>query len=380
MFYDNTKGIWVGQVNLGTDTHGRRLRPKVHAPSAAAARAKLDDLKAAHNAGQDITQRDYSVAELTQLWLDRGLHSSLTENTRANYAALLDTHVLPAAGRHRVTALTPEHVEALLDRMAEHGYAARTMRLVLSLLRRVLQFGQRRGVTLRNVADLVQAPAGPTATRSGLTTEQARALLAAARTERLGGLITLSLLLGLRPGEAAGLTWDAINLDTDPAVLNVEHSLRRTPNGMVLAPPKTMASRRSLALPEPAIRALHDQAKRQAADAAAAGQEWANPDRLVFTTETGTPLDPSNVRRALNRIASTTGIAHLHPHQLRHATASLLSDAGVPLEQIADLLGHHSPTTTADIYRHPINQVRRPHLPLMTQIATDAGTTAADGT
>ena len=45
----------------------------------------------------------------------------------------------------RADDLTVEHVEALLDAMAERGYAASTIRPTLSLLKRVLTFGQRRG-------------------------------------------------------------------------------------------------------------------------------------------------------------------------------------------------------------------------------------------
>ncbi len=89
----------------------------------------------------------------------------------------------------------------------------------------------------------------------------------------------------------------------------------------------------------------------------------------MFTTDTGGPLDPSNVRRALTRIAETAGIGHVHPHQLRHAAASLLSDAGVPLEDIADTLGHRSVTITADIYRHPLQSVRTRHVHAMTALA-----------
>ena len=63
--------------------------------------------------------------------------------------------------------------------MAERGYAASTIRLTLSLLKRVLTFGQRRGVVARNVADLAQPPAAPTKPRDGLTADQARSLLAA---------------------------------------------------------------------------------------------------------------------------------------------------------------------------------------------------------
>lgn len=369
VFYDTVKGTWVGQIELPADASGRRVRRKFHAPTAAEARAKLSKLQAAQTAGQDLSQHSATLNELVTLWLARGLPATVTDTTRANYTTLLARHVQPALGTRKATTLTPDHIEALLDSMAAAGYSARTMRLVLSLLRRILTFGQRRGILLRNPADLVNPPAGPTASRSGLTVAQARALLAAARTERLGNLIIVSLLLGLRPGEATGLTWPAVDLDSDPPRLRIDKSLRRTPTGMVLAPPKTASSRRTIALPTPCTRALQEQRHRQQAEALAAGVAWRNPDDLVFTTDVGTPLDPSNVRRALDRIAAVAGIDHLHPHMLRHATASLLSDHGIPLEQIADLLGHRSATITADIYRHPISDLRAAHVGLMTEIA-----------
>jgi integrase len=45
---------------------------------------------------------------------------------------------------------------------------------------------------------------------------------------------------------------------------------------------------------------------------------------------------------------------HWHPHELRHSTASILSDAGVPLEKVADVLGHRAVRTTSTIYRHQV--------------------------
>jgi integrase len=201
----------------------------------------------------DLTQRHQTITELVELWLQRGLPTSASPGTRANYATVLRTHLQPALGEARADDLTVEHVEALLDGMAERGYAASTIRLTLSLLKRVLTFGQRRGVVLRNVADLARPPAAPTKPRDALTVEQARLLLQACRSERYRPLITLSLLLGLRPSEATGLTSPHVHLDTDPATLTVEHSLRRQPDRtLTLTQPKTASSRRTLALPRPA--------------------------------------------------------------------------------------------------------------------------------
>jgi integrase len=153
---------------------------------------------------------------------------------------------------------------------------------------------------------------------------------------------------------------------------------------MVLTQPKTASSCRTLVLPQPCVHALQDQRLRQQAERRSAGKAWHNRDNLVFTTETGTPLDPSNVRRSLTAVARRAGLDHLHPHLLRHATASLLSAAGVPLEQIADVLGHRSPTITADIYRHPLTPTRDHHVTAMTAIAftsneTEPAPTSPDG-
>ena len=76
---------------------------------------------------------------------------------------------------------------------------------------------------------------------------------------------------------------------------------------------------------------------------------------LVFNTTVGTPLDPSKIRRAFKALAKRAGLGDdWHPHELRHSNASLLSAAGVPIEQISDLLGHSESRTTERTYRHEL--------------------------
>jgi integrase len=50
------------------------------------------------------------------------------------------------------------------------------------------------------------------------------------------------------------------------------------------------------------------------------------------------------------------------PHQARHALARLLLDQGVPLPDVAAILGHSSVSTTADIYMRPSEADLRAHL------------------
>jgi integrase len=114
---------------------------------------------------------------------------------------------------------------------------------------------------------------------------------------------------------------------------------------------KTAASRRQLRLPLATVEALQEHRARQDAQREALGERWQETG-LVFTTGFGTLVDPANLRRSLRQITERAGLGPWHPHELRHSAASLLSAAGVPLEEVADVLGHVSTRVTSSTYRH----------------------------
>ncbi len=113
----------------------------------------------------------------------------------------------------------------------------------------------------------------------------------------------------------------------------------------------TASSRRQLRLPVGTEDALRQHRARQLAQQDLMGEYWQDL-RLVFPTSRGTLLDPANLRRSLRTVTEKAGLGRWHPHELRHSAASLLSAAGVPLEEIADLLGHASTRVTSATYRH----------------------------
>ncbi|MDT0164512.1 site-specific integrase [Actinotalea sp. AC32] len=366
VYYSKTRRRWIGQLDAGTDANGARVRPLVVGRTRDEARTRLAELREARDKGIDIRSRHVTFDEVADLWLSRDVAGHVSEETLSNYTSLLHGRISRAIGGTPVTQLRATDVEKMLLELQELGRSARYMRLARNLTERVLDYAVRRDVVDRNVAAKVRAPAGPTAERYGLTVKQARRLLKVAAEDRLGNLVTISLLLGLRPGEAAGLTWDQVKLKGKRPTITVAASLRRTPMGaLVLVPPKTRTSRRTLEVPPPVVAALKAQRAQQKADRAAAARGWQNSLNLVFTTEVGTPLDPSNVRRTYARLAQAAGLEHLHPHMLRHAAASLLSAAGVPIEDISDTLGHRSVAITAEVYRHPIAPVRSGHMAAM---------------
>jgi integrase len=61
------------------------------------------------------------------------------------------------------------------------------------------------------------------------------------------------------------------------------------------------------------------------------------------------------------------------PRELRYSFVSLLSDAGVPIEQISRLVWHSGTTTTETIYRKQIRPVITDGADIMDRIFPRAG-------
>jgi integrase len=63
-------------------------------------------------------------------------------------------------------------------------------------------------------------------------------------------------------------------------------------------------------------------------------------------------------RREFRAAVKAAGIeGRWSPRELRHTFVSLMSDSGVPVEEIARLAGHTSSRTTEIVYRHQLRPV-----------------------
>jgi integrase len=89
-----------------------------------------------------------------------------------------------------------------------------------------------------------------------------------------------------------------------------------------------------------------------------AGEKW-REHGLVFPSAVGTELDSHNVRRAFRKVVQAAGLppADWTPREMRHSFVSLLSNSGVPLEDIARLCGHSGTAVTEAVYRHQLKPV-----------------------
>ena len=179
-----------------------------------------------------------------------------------------------------------------------------------------------------------------------LEPEQCHELFAACKSHRLGDLIVLAAMTGLRKGELFALNWNAVNLDE--GVLVVRKTLQEL-RGVSLKEPKTSAGKRVVSLDPVAVEALRSRLKK-------AKKEGFEPDDVpvVFPNERGGYLRGSNFDRWVwYPIREAAGILDTFVfHDLRHTQASLMLAAGVDLKVIQKRLGHRDFATTANTYSH----------------------------
>ncbi len=252
------------------------------------------------------------------------------------------------------TCLRRRSISGLPDCPLSHS--TRTVQEIRACLSRSVKRAMARDKVKRNVVELTEVPTGQPGRRSkSLSAEQADDVLTKTGPHRLHAYIVVSLLTGARTEELRALGWEHVHLDPDtgPPYLEVWRSERSHGDT------KTRKSRRTLALASLCVDALRVQRVQQAKDRLAAGERWTETG-LVFTTRLGTGMDAANVRRDLRRaLALVPGLdpADWTPRELRHSFVSLLSDAGVPLGDIAQLVGHSGTTVTELVYRHQIRPV-----------------------
>ena len=359
LHWSENRQRWIATASLGYAPNGKRIVKRGSGKTKTEAKSKLKEVLRDYEDGLAIAPADYTVARAVNDWLAYGL-SGRDKRTVDLYTQQCRSHLLPALGARKLRDLSAEDVDKWLAGKAS-TLSTRTLQILHTCLNRAVKRAMARDKVKRNVVALCSVPKGqPGRPSKALTMAQAEAVLRATENTRMYAYIVLALLTGARTEELRALTWDHVNLGGDPQAdppvpphLAVWRSVRTGGDT------KTRKSRRTLALARRCVDALGRQREQQQRDRAVAGARW-REHGLVFASSIGTQLDPADVRRDFRKaISNAEGVnaKDWTPRELRHSFVSLLSDNGIPLEEISRLVGHSSTAVTELVYRKQIRPV-----------------------
>ncbi len=206
-------GRWHGWVSMGFLLSGKPDRRHVSAKTQSGAAAKVRALERARDAGSiTATGRTPLIAYLAE-WIDRKERlRAVRPNTVDGYRNDL-AHVKAALPKVTLDRLGPGNIEHLWSYLIDRG---RTVGHTRRTLNAALNDAVKRGLMARNPVKAADTPRDAETEIDPYTIEQMEALLAVAVGVRNAPRWSVAMALGLRQGEVLGLTWDDLELPTEP--------------------------------------------------------------------------------------------------------------------------------------------------------------------
>jgi integrase len=314
--------------------------------------------------GTAIDGTKMTVTEVFALWFEVMRGTNPKERTIVEYERTVTTHITPALGATAVQKVTPATIDAFNTTLREKGCSDAMVHRCHKRLRQAFDYALKRRIIAVNPMLAIDPPTVRSRPAVVLTGPQIGRFLTFAANDAYSPLWLLLVQTGMRRGEVLALRWQ--DVDLAKRQVRVRQCIEEINGKAHITTPKTPAALRTITLFPESIAALclhHDQ---QAFRRQAAGEAWRDLG-LVFASETGGPLTPSNVLRNLYIIIKTAnkdaetdddGLPRFHIHDLRHTHATHLLMDRWDVARVARRLGHANPAITLRLYAHAITDVQ----------------------
>lgn len=295
-----------------------------------------------------------TVADLVEAWravaaadTTRRRVQSMDKHEYAIRHTITDPDV--GIGTLRVSAATTPRLRAWLlsvsDPAPSRGRDARTV------LNMAFDLAVASGQLSRNPVTPIRLPRRTAPVVEALTVEEARQVRTILhdyadaghyRMRRaLADIVDLMLATGMRVGEATGLRWCDVDLDSEIPTVTVAGTTVHIRHQPVKRQgrPKSDDSFRTIALVEPVAAMM---ARRR-------DERRPTPTDAVFPSSVGTWWDSHNLRRLLRAAFDQADADRIHPHLLRRTMATLI-DSAAGVEDASKVLGHSGVGITEQYY------------------------------
>ena len=300
------------------------------------------------------------MASWVKTWYEVYAEPRIRPNTKAYYTNYIENHIIPGIGSVPLDKLTTIQIQRFYNDLQKSGrvqrknfpplkdasLSPRVVRGVHTLLHNCLEQAVAEHLLLANPAQGCKLPQLEKERNEDPAARENRPVSCRSGKERIAGGLLLELTTGLRRGELLALQWT--DLDIENRTLAVTKQVNRINGELVVSPPKTRNSVRTLALPQQAVDLLIAEHKKHPR----------NP-YLFPSPKTGTMYDPDAFRRTHDKILKAIGAEHIRFHDLRHTFATLSLKSGVDVKTLSGALGHYSAGFTLNTYTHATAQMKQ---------------------
>ena len=344
---------WVCQARLrrlGQKPISVQRRHPVKSVAYERATAALEALRAPKSAHEGV-----SVEAAISRYLV-ALEGTIKDTTIGEYAYQLGHYFGPDFGARSIDEVSPDDVRRLLRKLLDRGLSVSTANTIRTRISGLYEFLRREQLTEKNPASLVKpfraSLGGETLVQRPWDLSEVRDAVKASEGGDLHLFLVLCIFTGLRRGEVAALRW----ADVDEAKKTIEVSKTAVSSrawkrgelarGTYVQEPKTRSSKRTVYCSDEVLKALY-KARRRFTEQV--GKLPGPKDALIFKDD-GSAFVPSSLRNVFLRFCRKNNLRQIRLHDLRHTSAVIALEAGIPLEAVSEGLGHSGVDITKRIY------------------------------
>ena len=347
IFYSNSKGKWMGQINTGRDENGKIKRKSVYGDTQQEVKEKLNQIKFKIYSGTFVDTSQITFEQLMkQIIEDKYALNEIQEQTYIRHLETLK--MLGSINQIPLQKINYSMLKQLLISMVT--YSDSTIKKLYMMLNQCFREAQKRKIISENPMEDLKRPKSRKQKRKvrAMTVEEQQKFLKVIQTERVRykEQMLISMFTGMRMGEVNALTPKDINFKFN--FINIDKTVSKGRKGSAF---------------------VNDSAKTEKGNRKVPINELVKPvveevlvnyepteDGMLFHTTVGTLVTTNQVNMEFKRLLERFDIrdeglkGELSLHSLRHTYATRCIEGGMPPKILQNLLGHKDISVTLDTY------------------------------
>lgn len=228
--------------------------------------------------------------DFLEYWYKNCCLTKLSPTTYESYRRNLDNYIIKCLGSYKLSDLKPLHLQSFYTECQNAGLANKTIVYFHRIIHSSLHQAQKWQFIYNNIADCVEIPKVDKYIPNVLDSTQISKLYQCAKKTNLYIPIMIAISTGMWRGEVLGLTWD--NVDLEKGTISVLQTLYPTQNGLIILPPKTKSSIKTITITKTLIDILHEHRIKQNKIKKILDIQYIN-NNLVCCKSNGEALNPS---------------------------------------------------------------------------------------
>lgn len=348
--YKRKDGRFEGRVHVGYKADGSKKYKSVYGRTLSEVKDKMSQLYSVKSEKATSVLK-LTVCEAAEEWLNAA-RLRVKESSYANYANIVDKHILPVLGGTYIASLTTSKINEFISSkltsgklIGKGGLSAKSVRDIMTVYRSI----ERYACNEYGIRETNFTMPKTYSQKTDVLNVNERKILESYLIEnmnRTNMAILLCLFTGLRIGEVCGLKWEDIDFSVNTLYVarTVQRISRNGKSTVITGSPKSRTSVRLVPIPDFMMGIL---------------KKYKSLPNLYIITNSIKPTEPRTMQNRFKAVLKACKLRNVNFHLLRHTYATVCIEKGFDPKALSELLGHADASITLNRYVHSSMEIKK---------------------